>query len=88
MNATAECPPNLDLLLDVNVKLSVELGSCRMPVRDVLQLAVGSVVQLDKLADAPVDLFVNQKLVARGEIVVVDDHFGIKITQMIGTPVA
>jgi flagellar motor switch protein FliN len=88
MNATVECPPNLDLLLDVGVKLSVELGSCRMPVRDVLQLAAGSIVQLDKLADAPVELYVNQKLVAHGEIVVVDDHYGIKITQMLGTPAA
>ena len=85
MNAPTEYPTNLDILLDVPVNLSVELGSCHLPMRDVLQLSVGSVVQLDKVADAPVDMFVNQKLVARGEVVVVDDRFGIKITELIGT---
>ena len=79
-----ENPANLDVLLDVSMKLSVELGSCQLSMRDVLQLSVGSVVQLDKLADAPVDLYVNQKLVARGEVVVVEDRFGIKITEMVG----
>ena len=79
-----ENPPNLDVLLDVSMKLSVELGSCLLSMRDVLQLSVGSVVQLDKPADAPVDLYVNQKLVARGEVVVLEDRFGIKITEMVG----
>ena len=82
MNALAESQPNLDVLLEVPVHLSVELGSCQMPMRDVLQLIVGSVVQLDKAAEAPVELFVNHKLVARGEVVVVEDRFGIKITEM------
>ena len=80
----AEKTANLDLLMDVPVKLTVELGSCVLPMRDVLQLAVGSVVQLDKVAEAPVDLFVNQRLVARGEVVVVEDRFGIKITELAG----
>ena len=84
MAATADFPTNLDIILDVPVKLTVELGSCQMPMRDVLRLTTGSVVQLDKVADAPVDLFVNQKLVARGEVVVVEDQFGIKITEVIG----
>ena len=79
-----ENPPNLDVLLDVSMKLSVELGSCHLSMREVLQLAAGSVVQLDKLADAPVELYVNQKLVGRGEVVVVEDRFGIKITEMLG----
>ena len=82
MNPTADAPPNLEVLLDVPVKLSVELGSCQMSMRDVLQLNVGSVVQLDKAADAPVDLYVNHKLVARGEVVVVEDRFGIKLTEI------
>ena len=69
MAATSDFPTNLDIILDVPVKLTVELGSCQMPMRDVLRLTTGSVVQLDKVADAPVDLFVNQKLVARGEVV-------------------
>jgi flagellar motor switch protein FliN/FliY len=91
MNATnptsspGATPASLEVLLDVPVNLSVELGSCRMSMREVLQLAVGSVVQLDKIADAPVDLYVNRKLVARGEVVVVEDRFGIKITELTGT---
>ena len=76
-------PPNLDLLLDVPVGLTVELGSCHLPMRDVHNLNVGSVVQLDKAADQPVELRVNQKLVARGEVVVVENRFGIKITEML-----
>lgn len=84
MSTTSEIPTNLEMILDVPVKLSVELGSCQLPMREVLQLAVGSVVQLDKTADTPVDLFVNQKLVARGEVVVVEERFGIKITEIIG----
>ena len=77
-------PPNLEMLLDVPVALSVELGSCQLPMRDVLNLNVGSVVQLDKIADAPVELHVNQKLVARGEVVVIENRFGIKITEILG----
>ena len=84
MSATSETPSNLEVLLDVPIKLSVELGSCFMPMRDLLNMNVGSVIQLDKVADAPVDLYVNQKLVARGEVVVVEDRFGIKITEIIG----
>ena len=79
-----ETPANLEVLLDVPVKVTVELGSCQMPMRDVLQLNSGSVVQLDKIADAPVDLYVNQKRIAHGEVVVVEDHFGIKITEIVG----
>lgn len=75
----------MDIILDVPVKLSVELGSCQMPMREVLALAVGSVVQLDKLADEPVQLSINRKLVARGEVVVVENQFGIKITELIGS---
>lgn len=75
--------PNLEVLLDVPVNLSVELGSCQLPMRDVLQLKTGSVVQLEKVADAPVEVLVNRKLVARGQVVVVDDRFGIKIIELI-----
>ena len=84
MNQSSDHPLNLDVLLDVPIKLSVELGSCFMFMKDLLQLSVGSVVQLDKVADTPVDVYVNQKLVARGEVVVVEDRFGIKITEIIG----
>ena len=75
--------PNLDIVMDVPVKLTVELGSCLLPMREVLQLGVGSVVQLDKIADEPVQLSVNRKLVARGEVVVVENRFGIKITELV-----
>jgi flagellar motor switch protein FliN/FliY len=84
MSATTATLPNLDALLDVGVKLTVELGSCQMPMRDLLQLAAGSVVQLDKASDAPVDLYVSGKLFARGEVVVVEGRIGIRITELIG----
>ena len=87
MNHPAAGSPNLDIVLDVPVNLTVELGSCLMPMRDVLQLNVGSVVQLDKIADEPVQLSVNRKLVARGEVVVVENRFGIKITELITSAV-
>jgi flagellar motor switch protein FliN/FliY len=79
-----ESPANLEVLLDVPVTVTVELGSCRMPMREVLQLNSGSVVQLDKIAEAPVDLYVNQKRIAHGEVVVVEDRLGIKITKVFG----
>jgi flagellar motor switch protein FliN/FliY len=88
MNATLENPANLNLVLDVPVSLTIELGSCQLPMKDVLQLNVGSVVQLDKPADAPVELNVNGKLIARGEVVVIEDRFGVKITEVIGGGVA
>lgn len=83
--SSPERSPNLDVVLDVPVSLTVELGSCEMPMREVLQLGVGSVVQLDKIADEPVQLSINRKFVARGEVVVVENRFGIKITEMINT---
>ncbi len=74
---------NLSLVYDVPVTLSVELGSCSLPMKNVLQLVQGSIVQLDKKADTPVDLFVNSKRIAEGEVVVVENRFGIKITKLI-----
>jgi len=84
MEATQKSPVNLDLLLDVKVQLTVELGTCQMPMREVLQLNVGSVVKLDQAAQAPVVLFVNQKKIARGEVVVSEDRYAIKITELFG----
>lgn len=83
MSDLTEIPANIRVLLDVPVSLTVELGSCQMPMREVLQLGVGSVVQLDKAADTPVRLLVNRKLVAKGEVVVVENRFGIKITELL-----
>ena len=72
------------MFMDVPVGVTVQLGSTQLSMREVLQLNVGSVVQLNKLADAPVDILVNDKLVARGEVVVIENRFGIKITEMVG----
>ncbi|MDP7051810.1 MAG: flagellar motor switch protein FliN [Verrucomicrobiota bacterium] len=82
MPTTAENQNTMEFLLDVPVKLTVELGNCEMTMKELLQLGIGAVVQLDKLANDPIDIFVNQKLVARGEIVVVEDNLGIKITEV------
>jgi flagellar motor switch protein FliN/FliY len=84
METTANVPANLDLLLDVKVKLTVELGACQMSMREVLQLNAGAVVKLDSQVEAPVDIYANHKRIARGEIVVVDDSYGIKITEIFG----
>ena len=80
-----ENPSNLNLVLDVPVSLTIELGGCQLPMREVLQFTIGSVVQLDKAADAPVELNVNGKLtIARGEVVVIEDRYGVKITEVLG----
>jgi flagellar motor switch protein FliN/FliY len=75
----------LDLVLDVKVKVTVQLGSCKLPMSEVLALATGGVVQLDHRANEPVGLYVNDKLIAYGEVVVVEENFGIKITELIGS---
>ena len=75
----------LDILLDVKVKVTVQLGSCLLPMRDVLELSPGSVVQLIQQASDLVGLYVNDKIVAYGEVVVVEDNFGIKITELVGS---
>ena len=75
---------NLEILMNVPVNLTVELGSCRLPMREVLQFEIGSVVELEKARDQTVDLLVNDKLVARGEVVVVENRFGIRITELLG----
>jgi len=73
---------SMDLIMDVALDLSVELGRTSLPVRDILQLGPGSILELDKLAGEPVDIMVNGKLIARGEVVVVDDNFGIRVTEI------
>jgi flagellar motor switch protein FliN/FliY len=74
---------NLDLLMDVDMKLTVELGRARLKFRDVLNLSAGSVVELAKLTSEPVDIMVNGALLATGEVVVVDDHFAVRITKLL-----
>lgn len=74
---------NLDFIMDIPLQLTVELGRTKLLVRDVLQLNQGSVVELTKLAGEPLDVFVNSKLVARGEAVVVNDKFGIRLLDIV-----
>ncbi|MEW5794877.1 MAG: flagellar motor switch protein FliN [Candidatus Zixiibacteriota bacterium] len=73
---------NIELLMDVDLPISIELGRTKLSIADILALGPGSVVELNKLAGEPVDLLVNQKVVARGEVVVVDENFGLRITQL------
>ena len=74
---------NIDLFLDVSLRVTVELGRTRMKLAQILELQHGSVVELDRLAGDPVDIFVNDRMVAHGEVVVVDDKFGVRITEML-----
>jgi len=72
--------------MNVSLTVTAELGTCKMLVEDILKLGTGSVVELDRLAGGPVDLLVNDRLVARGEVVAVDDNFGVRITELIDKP--
>ena len=74
---------NLNLILDVAVTLALEVGRARLSVRDLLQLAPGAVVELDRLAGEPLDVLVNGTLIAHGEVVVVNEKFGIRLTDVI-----
>ncbi len=74
---------NLNLILDVSVTLALEVGRARIPVRDLLQLAPGAIVELDRLAGEPLDVLVNGVRIARGEVVVVNEKFGIRLTEVV-----
>lgn len=79
-----DIPPGaIDLLKDVDLNVKIELGRTRMLVEDVLRLTEGSVVELDKLAGDPVDVYVNDQLVARGEVLVLNDNFCVRINEII-----
>lgn len=82
---TSEPPesPNLDLILDIPLEISVELGRTKMIINDLLQLGQGSVIELNKLAGEPLEILINHKLIARGEVVVVNEKFGIRLTDII-----
>lgn len=75
---------DLDLLADVELTVTVELGRVRLPLRELLRLQEGSVVELDRLAGAPVDVLANGTVVARGDVVVVGDEMGVRISELIG----
>lgn len=80
---TTEAPKNLDFILDIPLTISVELGRTKMVINDMLQLGQGSVLELVKLAGEPLDVYVNGKLMARGEVVLVNDKFGVRLTDII-----
>jgi flagellar motor switch protein FliN/FliY len=81
--AASNQPANLDLLLDVPLRVSVRLGSAKMVIRDLLQLGQGSIIELEKMAGEPMDVLVGEKLVARGEVVVVNERFGVRLTDIV-----
>lgn len=74
---------NLNLLLDIPLKVTVELGRTRKAIKDILELSQGSIIELDKLAGEPVDILVNNKLIAKGEVVVIDENFGVRVTDIV-----
>ncbi len=76
---------NLNLILDIPLRVAVELGRTKMVVNDLLNLGQGSVIELNKLAGEPMEVFVNDKLIARGEAVVVNEKFGVRLTDIIST---
>ncbi len=81
--STEERIKKLDMILDIPLKVSVELGRTKLLVNDLLQLGQGSVIELNKLAGDPLEVLVNDKLVARGEVVVVNEKFGIRLTDIV-----
>ncbi|MUT66363.1 flagellar motor switch phosphatase FliY [Paenibacillus sp. NEAU-GSW1] len=74
---------NLNLLLDIPLKVTVELGRTQKQIKDILELSQGSIIELDKLAGEPVDILVNNKLIAKGEVVVIDENFGVRVTDIV-----
>ena len=75
--------PELDVILDIPVSISMEVGNTQIPIRNLLQLNQGSVIELDRLAGEPLDVLVNGTLIAHGEVVMVNDKFGIRLTDVI-----
>lgn len=82
---STEAPKRIELLGDVNLRVKIELGRTRMLVEDVLRLAEGAVVELDKLAGDPVDVYVNERHVARGEVLVLNDNFCVRVNEILDT---
>ncbi|SOB74822.1 flagellar motor switch protein FliN/FliY [Marinobacter sp. LV10R510-11A] len=76
-------PPDLDVILDIPVSISMEVGNTQIPIRNLLQLNQGSVIELDRLAGEPLDVLVNGTLIAHGEVVMVNEKFGIRLTDVI-----
>lgn len=83
IDSTIESNGDIDMIMDIPVQLSVELGRTRLTIKNILQLGQGSVVELDGMAGEPMDIFVNGYLIAQGEVVVVDEKYGIRLTDII-----
>jgi flagellar motor switch protein FliN/FliY len=81
---TESTSPSRNLIMDIPVSLSVELGQTQMEVRDVLNLGTGSVIELNKLQEEPVDLRINGRLIARGEVVIIKNNLAVKISELVG----
>jgi len=81
----SELDPSLNFILDIPLKVTVELGRTKMLIDDLLKLAKGSVVELSKLAGEPMEVRINERLVARGEVVVVNEKFGVRLTDIISS---
>lgn len=84
MSEDAAGPLSFDTLLDVSMPVAIEIGRASMTVAEILQLTVGSVVQLDRIVGEPVDIYVSDRRFAQGEVVVVGEHFGVRITRVLG----
>jgi flagellar motor switch protein FliN len=74
---------NLNLLMDINLEVVVELGRTKKKINEILELSQGSIIELDRVSGEPVDLLINGKVVAKGEVVVIDEYFGVRITEII-----
>lgn len=81
--SSAERPQNMDFLLDIPLEIKVELGRTKIQIGELLRLSQGSVVELEKLTNEPVDVFINQKLMAHGEVVIVNEKFAVRLTNVI-----
>ncbi len=82
-DANNTIPNNMDFLLDINLTIGVEVGRTKMTIQDLLQLGQGSVIELTKLAGEPLDVYVNDRLVAKGEAVIVNEKFGVRVTDVL-----
>ena len=74
---------NLEMLMDIPLQVTVELGRTKRSVKEILELSSGSIIELDKLAGEPVDILVNNRLIAKGEVVVIDENFGVRVTDIV-----
>lgn len=78
--------PSFDALLDISMPVAIEVGRATMTVQEILQLGIGSVIQLDRIVGEPVDIYVSDRKFAQGEVVVVGEHFGVRITKVLSGP--